>query len=88
MQIEVVLALPDRQELLELDVAEESTVADVIAQSDLAARFPESAIDALQAGIWGNPVERDHVVKDGDRVELYRPLVIDPKEARRLKAGR
>ncbi|MDH3334917.1 MAG: RnfH family protein [Gammaproteobacteria bacterium] len=44
-------------------------------------------MDALQTGLWGQPVDRDRLVKDGDRVELFRPLEMDPREARRLKAG-
>ena len=87
MLVEIVHALPDRQLLLSLDVADGATVADVIAISGLAERFPEVDFDALQAGIWGQPVARDRRVGEGDRVELYRPLEIDPKEARRLKAG-
>ena len=86
MQVEVVFALPHRQVLLPLDVADGATVADVIAASGLARRFPEVDFDTLQAGIWGRPVERARPVSDGDRVELYRPLEIDPREARRLKA--
>ena len=44
-------------------------------------------LDRLQAGVWGRPVDRSHVLIDGDRVELYRPLAMDPREARRLKVG-
>jgi putative ubiquitin-RnfH superfamily antitoxin RatB of RatAB toxin-antitoxin module len=87
MRVEVVFALRERQELIETDVEEGATVADVIAISNLSRAFPGIDFAALQAGIWGKPVERDSLVRDGDRVELYRPLKIDPKEARRLKAG-
>jgi putative ubiquitin-RnfH superfamily antitoxin RatB of RatAB toxin-antitoxin module len=54
----------------------------------LSEAFPREDLAALQAGVWGKPVARDHRVREGDRVELYRPLEIDPKEARRLKVGR
>ena len=87
MRVEVVFALRERQELLETDVEEGATVADVIAASKLSRLFPEVDFATLQAGIWGKPVARDKPVRDGDRVELYRPLEIDPKEARRLKVG-
>lgn len=87
MQVEVVFAMADRQVLQALDIPPNSTVADVIAASDLAGQFPDVDLMALQAGIWGHPVERNHAVQDGDRVELYRPLEMDPREARRLKAG-
>ena len=88
MRVEIVFALSERQELLEVDVGEGATVADVIAASNLAGLFPGQDFAALQAGIWGKVVARDRAVREGDRVELYRPLEIDPKEARRLKVGR
>ena len=87
MRVEIVFALPDRQLLQALEVPENATVAEVVDRSGIARRFPGIDFDALQAGIWGKPVARDQAVRDGDRVELYRPLEIDPKEARRLKAG-
>ena len=87
MRIEIVFALPDRQLLQALDVPDDATVAEVVDRSGIARQFPGVDFAALQAGIWGKPVARDQVVRDGDRVELYRPLEIDPKEARRLKAG-
>ena len=87
MRVEIVFALPDRQELRSLDVEEGASVADVIRRSGIVRQFPAAGLEGLQAGIWGRPVDRAHVVRDGDRVELYRPLDIDPKEARRLKAG-
>jgi putative ubiquitin-RnfH superfamily antitoxin RatB of RatAB toxin-antitoxin module len=88
MRVEIAFALPERQELLEVDVEVGATVDDVITASDLCGLFPGQDFAALQAGIWGKVVARDQVVREGDRVELYRPLEIDPKEARRLKVGR
>ncbi len=87
MQVEIVFALPSRQELRQLSVEEGATVADVIATSGLAAAFPEHDLAVLQVAIWGRPVERSQAVREGDRVELLRPLEMDPREARRLKAG-
>jgi putative ubiquitin-RnfH superfamily antitoxin RatB of RatAB toxin-antitoxin module len=87
MQVEVVFALPDRQHLESLELAESSTVADAIESSGLAEAFPGIDLGELQAGLWGKPVEWTHSLRDGDRVELYRPLLVDPREARRLKAG-
>ena len=88
MQVEIVFALPQRQTLIEIEVEEGATVADVLRLSRLSEAFPQENLAVLQAGIWGKPVARDQRVRDGDRVELYRPLEIDPKEARRLKVGR
>lgn len=87
MQIEVVFALPDRQVLEEVELADNATVGDVIRASGIARHFPDIEFGQLQAGVWGKPVERSYTVRDGDRVELYRPLEMDPREARRLKAG-
>ncbi len=85
MQVEVVFALPERQVLLSVAVADGATVAEVLAASGISRQFPGQDLDALQAGIWGQPVERSHVAREGDRIELFRPLEIDPREARRLK---
>ena len=86
MQVEVVFALPDRQYLGAVTVPEVATVADAIRQSGIERLFPDVDFAALQAGIWGKPVDRDQRLRKGDRVELYRPLEVDPREARRLKA--
>lgn len=87
MRVEVVFALATRQDLLAVDVPEGATVAEVISLSGIARHFPDQNIEALQAGIWGQPVQGDRQVREGDRVEVYRPLEMDPREARRLKAG-
>jgi putative ubiquitin-RnfH superfamily antitoxin RatB of RatAB toxin-antitoxin module len=87
MQVEVVFALADRQELLVVELPDGATVAAVIDKSGLTRQFPDIAFDTLQAGVWGKPVDRDQIVKEGDRVEIYRPLEMDPRDARRLKVG-
>jgi putative ubiquitin-RnfH superfamily antitoxin RatB of RatAB toxin-antitoxin module len=87
MQVEVVFAVPERQLLEVVHVPDGATVADAIRRSGIGRMFPEVDTDALQAGIWGKTVDRDQLLKDGDRVELYRPLAMDPRDARRLKAG-
>lgn len=87
MQVEVVFARPDEQVLRAVELPEGATVAEAIDASNIARQFPEVDFSDLQAGVWGKTVERTHPVRDGDRVELYRPLEMDPREARRLKAG-
>jgi len=88
MRVEVVFAMAEKQELLVIEVPEGSTVAAAIERSRLAGQFPDIDFDTLQAGVWGKPAARGHVVREGDRIELYRPLEMDPRDARRLKAGR
>jgi len=90
MKIEVAYALPDEQILLVLDLPAGSTVMDAVQASGLVARFPEIAGAETRFGIFGKiekkPVSR--VLKTGDRVEIYRPLLIDPKEARKARAAK
>ncbi len=81
--VEVVFAAPDRQELVALELEQGATTADAIRESGLQGLFGQVDLDALQVGIWGRVVERETVLNDGDRVELYRPLERDPKDARR-----
>jgi putative ubiquitin-RnfH superfamily antitoxin RatB of RatAB toxin-antitoxin module len=83
IQVEVVFALAEKQVLLSVSVDEGATVADVIAVSGLLTKFPDESLQLLETGIWGHPVARDHGVREGDRVELYRALQRDPREARR-----
>ncbi len=87
LAIEVVFALPARQELISLTVDPGTTVAMAIRECAIGDLFPEDDLANYQAGIWGKPVGRDHVLKDGDRLELYRPLSMDPREARRKLAA-
>lgn len=84
--VSVVYALPDRQTVINLRVPAKFTVADVIAASGLLPRFPE--IDrAPKCAIFGRPVALTAGVSPGDRVEILRPLVVDPKEGRRRAAA-
>ncbi len=85
--VEVAYAEPARQFLRQVQLAEGATVEAAIAACGIEREF---AIDAtaLTVGIWSKPVTRDTALRDGDRVELYRPLAADPKEARRRRAAR
>ena len=62
-----------------------ATVADALRASGLQARYPATAMDALPVGVWGAFCQRSDILRDRDRVELYRPLRVDPKEARRRR---
>ena len=86
IRVEVVFALAERQDLKAITLPEGATVADAIAASMLAKSFPEQNFDSLSVGVWGHTVTREHVLTDGDRVEIYRDLEIDPREARRQLA--
>lgn len=83
ISVEVVFALPERQQLVTVELPPAATVADAIEKSGLQHRFADENFVNMQAGIWGRPVERNQRLSNGDRVELYRPLQRDPRDARR-----
>ena len=85
-EVEIAFALPDRQILETVLVTAGETVLDVVTKSGLQEAFPDYEIDRLAVGIWGREVQRDQVVKEDDRIEIYRPLQLDPREARRQLA--
>ena len=85
LRVEVVYALPERQVLRRVSLREGSTVGDALLESGLMREFPE--IDSMRTGIFGRPVGKDALLRDRDRVEIYRPLRADPKEARRARAA-
>ena len=84
--VEVAFALPGRQTLRRLRLAAGSTVADAIAASGLAEYL--RSFGAGRVGIYGKVVPGGTTLRDGDRVEIYRPLKADPKELRRARAAR
>ena len=77
-------AAPDVSEV-RLEFERGATVGDAVRMSGLAQQQSGVALDASPCGVWGRPCGRDTVLRDGDRVELYRPLQVDPKEARRRR---
>jgi putative ubiquitin-RnfH superfamily antitoxin RatB of RatAB toxin-antitoxin module len=81
MKIEVVYALPQSTRRVSLDLSPGATLRDALAASGL-----EVNLETLAFGIYGRRAELDHPLAEGDRVEIYRPLAMDPKEARRLRA--
>ena len=86
MQIEVVYALPERQVLRRVSLPEGSTVEDAVRASGFSGEFPE--IDPKRVGLFGKSVSEGTILRDRDRVELYRPLKADPKEVRRARAAK
>ena len=90
MSVEVVLATPGPQRLVRLELAGGATVAMAIEASGIPAEFPEFAGSTCRTAIWGQLVEPGQILKDGDRIEILRPLEIDPRTERRelASAGR
>lgn len=86
IRVEVAYAKPERQALLKLEVPVGCTVEEAIERSGIRSEFPDLAVDPAALGIFGRKAPPDQELRDGDRVEIYRPLIADPKEARRLRA--
>lgn len=86
IRVEVVLAMPERQQLVALEVDVGTTLAQAIALSGMAQMFEGFEVDLTRVGIFGHKADPDQVLRAGDRVEIYRPLVADPKEVRRQRA--
>ena len=86
--VEVAYALPHKQAIVPLQVASGTTVLAAAQQSGIAGKFEGIDLDNARFGIFGTAVTPEQVLKDGDRVEIYRPLVADPKEVRKARAAR
>jgi putative ubiquitin-RnfH superfamily antitoxin RatB of RatAB toxin-antitoxin module len=86
MSIEVVYAAEREQILVPVTLGRGATVQDALDASGLVARFPGHRLNASPCGVWGEVVERTRPLREGDRVEFYRPLHMDPREARRRLA--
>jgi putative ubiquitin-RnfH superfamily antitoxin RatB of RatAB toxin-antitoxin module len=84
--VEVAYAVRGEQVLLSLEVTPGTTVREAIAQCGIAQRFPHIDLAHGKVGIFGKLVKPDCVLRAGDRVEIYRPLIAGPKEARRQRA--
>jgi len=88
MEIEVVLAMPEKQVLRKIEAPAGCTVAEAIELSGIRAEFPDIEINPTALGVFSRKVAPDHILHSGDRVEIYRPLVADPKEMRKQRAMR
>jgi putative ubiquitin-RnfH superfamily antitoxin RatB of RatAB toxin-antitoxin module len=87
ISVQVVFATPETQVIMDLALKEGASIIDAIFTSGICARFPEINPDTLQAGVWGRIRSRDYRLREGDRVEIYRELKADPKDARRSRAS-
>ena len=83
IHVEVAFALPAEQVLISVSLPANATVYDAIAAAGIAECFPDERLQTLETGIWGRLAGRQAAVRDGDRVEIYRPLLRDPRDARR-----
>lgn len=86
VNVEVAYAKPEEQAIVALAMEDGATVEAAIQASGLLELFPEIALTELKVGVFGVAGKLDQLVREGDRIEIYRPLVHDPKEARRQRA--
>ena len=87
IELEVVYALPEAQSVLDVSVPPGTTVEQAIRRSGILERFPEIDLSSNPVGIFSRKVSLQDPVSAGDRIEIYRPLSIDPKAARRRRAA-
>lgn len=87
-RVEVAYATPAQQKTIEVAVSPGATIEEVIRRSDILTFFPEIDLSRQQVGIFGEVLPLQERVRDGDRIEIYRPLTADPKEVRRARARR
>ncbi len=86
ISVEVAYAQPEEQKMISLQVSAGATIQSVIEHSEILTMFPDIDLTKQKVGIFSKLKELTDIVSDGDRIEIYRPLLIDPKEARRAKA--
>jgi uncharacterized protein len=84
--IEVVYGVPHKQKILTLILAEGATVEQAILASGVIDLFPEIDLKVNKVGVWNRAVKLSEVVNDLDRIEVYRPLIADPKDVRKRRA--
>lgn len=84
--IELVYALPEEQEIFSLDVDQGTTVEQAVKLSGILDKYSEIDLAKNKLGIFGKVAKPDEVLRDKDRIEIYRPLIADPKESRRKRA--
>ncbi|MDX1706770.1 RnfH family protein [Pseudidiomarina sp.] len=88
IQIEVAYATPHRQLIIPLRVTAGTPVSECISLSEISRYFPEIDLANQKVGIWSKTVKLEHEPREGDRIEIYRPLIADPKASRRRRAER
>jgi len=86
LNVEIVYALPEKQTLLSFQVEEGTTLDQGIELSGIQAHYPDLDLATMKVGLFGKLTPRTHVLREKDRIELYRPLLADPKEVRKRRA--
>ena len=88
IMVEVAYAMPEEQIIISIKVPIKYNVKQAIEKSDIQKKFPSIDLSKNKVGIFGKKTTLDHLLKDKDRIEIYRPLILDPKEMRRKRAAK
>ena len=86
--VEIAYAMPNEQVILSIKVPTKSDVKQAIEKSGIQKKFPSIDLSKNKVGIFGKQTTLDHPLSDRDRIEIYRPLILDPKEMRRKRAAK
>jgi putative ubiquitin-RnfH superfamily antitoxin RatB of RatAB toxin-antitoxin module len=87
VNIEVAYALPDKQHVISLQVSQGTTIEQAVQLSGILDEFPDIDLTKNKLGIFGKLKKADVEVREGERVEIYRPLIADPKQVRKQRAA-
>lgn len=87
INVEVAYAIPEKQIIRAVNVDAGTTIGAAIVQSGIMMDFPDLELEEAKVGIFGKVASMTTVLSNGDRVEIYRPLIADPKEVRRKRAA-
>jgi len=86
--VDVVYALPTQQKVISVNVNPGTSAIEVVRLSNIVSFFPEIDLDTVKLGVFSNVVKHDQEILPGQRVEIYRPLIADPKDVRRRRADK
>ncbi len=87
ISVEVVYALPEEQTLLAFTVEDQTDIRSAIKESGILEKYPEIELENVKVGIFGKVAKMDQPLREKDRIEIYRPLIADPKEVRKKRAA-
>lgn len=87
--IEVAYAQPEKQKILQLEIEPDTPVLQAVEKSGILQEFPEINLEEAKMGVFGKAIKHDsYVLQEGDRIEIYRPLLVDPKQSRKDRAAK
>ena len=89
INVEVAYAQPEKQKILTVEIEPDTSVLQAVEKSGIMQEFPEINLDEVKMGVFGKAIKHEsYVLQEGDRIEIYRPLLIDPKQSRKDRAAK